>query len=64
MPIVRAVGRHPRKVYLDGEPIDCLIDTGSEVTLIPGFLVKELTKRPVISQIKADNGTLIEVLGK
>ena len=65
---VRAIGRNPRKVYLevhvDGARIDCLLDTGSEVTLIPGFFVQGLPKRPVLSQIKAANGTLIEVLGE
>ena len=37
---VRANGKNSRKVYLevlvDGEPVDCLLDTGSEVTLISG----------------------------
>ena len=47
-----------------GERIDCLVDTGSELTLIPIFLVQGLPKPPVISQIKAANGTLIEVLGE
>ena len=40
---VRANGNNSRKVYLevlvDGEPVNCLLDTGSEVTLIPGSLV-------------------------
>ena len=47
-----------------GEPIDCLLDTGSEVTLIPARLVTELPKRPVSSVIRAANGTDIEVLGE
>ena len=33
------------------------------MTLIPGHLVQELSKRPITSQIRAANGTLIEVLG-
>ena len=40
-----AVGPDARSVYLevmiDGEPVDCLFDTGSEVTLIPSLLVTE-----------------------
>lgn len=48
---------------MDGKPVDCLLDTGSEVTLIPGHLAQELPKRSITSQIRAVNGTLIEVLG-
>ena len=64
---VRDNGKNPRKVYLkvlvDGKPVDCLLDTGSEVTLIPGSLVKDLPKQRIVSQIRAENGTLIDVLG-
>ena len=60
---VRANGKNSRKVYLevlvDGEPVDCHLDTGSEVTPIPGSLVQELPKRRIMSQIRAANGTLI-----
>ena len=48
---------------MDGRPVNCLLDTGSEVTLIPGSLVQGLRKKPVTSQIRAVNGTTIEVLG-
>ena len=41
-----------------------MLDTDSEVTLVPGFLVEELTKRPIVSRMKAANGTLIEILGE
>ena len=40
-----------------------MLDTGSEVTLTPGYLARERRKRTVASQIRAANGTLIEVLG-
>ena len=63
-----AVGPNARTVYLeiliDGEPIDCLLDTGSEVTLIPSRLVTELPKKAIRSLIRAANGTDIEVLGE
>ena len=36
---------------------------GSEATLVPDYLAQELPKRPVTSQIRATNVTLIEVLG-
>ena len=49
---------------MDDEPVDCLLDTGSEVTIIPRSLVQELPKRPIVSQIPTANGTIIEVLGE
>ena len=47
-----------------GNQFDCLLDTRSEVTLIPARLVTELPKRPVSSVIRAAHGTDIEVLGE
>ena len=65
---VTAVGPNARRVYLealiDGEPGYCLLDTGSEVTLIPIRLMIELPKRAIRSLIRAANGTDIEVLGE
>ena len=53
-----------RRVYLEvmvnGKAVDCLLDTGSEMTLNPGYLAQ--AKRPVPSQIPAANGSPIEVL--
>ena len=37
------------EVHVDGNSVICLLDTGSEVTLIPGSLVKELPKKQVTS---------------
>ena len=48
---------------MDGKSVDCLLGIGSEVTMIPGHLARELPKQPVTSQVRAANGTLIEVLG-
>ena len=48
---------------MDGHPVDCLLNTRSEVTVIPGNLVRELPKKPITSQIRAANGTIIEMLG-
>ena len=45
---VNAVGPNASRVYLeiviDGEQFDCLLDTGSEVSLISARFVKELPK--------------------
>ena len=64
----RANGKNPRKVFLEvlvhGKPVDCLLEIGSEVTLILGSLVQELSKRRIVSQNRAANGTLREVLGE
>ena len=43
--------------------MDCPLDAGSEMTLILGSLIQALPKRPIVSQIRPANGTLIEVLG-
>ena len=65
---VNAVKPNAHRLYLeivvDGEPTDCLLDTGSEVTLIPARLLTELPKIPVSSVIRAANGIDIEVLGE
>ena len=48
-----ASGEDSRLVYLeilvDGNPVNCLLDAGSEVTLTPRRLVQELPKKPVTS---------------
>ena len=48
---------------MDVKPVDCLLDTGIEVTMIPGHLARKLPKHLVASQVRAANGTLIEALG-
>ena len=43
--------------------LDCLLDTGSEVSLIPASLVVESEIRPTDYTLRAANGTSIGVLG-
>ena len=45
-------------------PTECLIDTGSDYTVIPSKYVEGLEIRPTTVQLKAVNGSLIEVLGE
>ena len=51
-------------ILIDGEPVDCLLDTGCKITLISNRLVTELPKKAISSLIRAANGTDIEVLGE
>ena len=51
------------EVLVNVNPTNCPLDTGSEVTVIPESLVHELPKKPVTSQLRAANWTIIEVLG-
>ena len=60
---VNAVGPNARRVYLeivvDGEPIDCLLDTGSEVTLIPARLVTECRKDLLVLSFERPMGPIL-----
>ena len=47
------------EILLNGNPVNCLLDTGSEVTLIPGSLVQEQPKKPIILQLRAVMGPLL-----
>jgi len=49
---------------IDGRSQDCLLDTGSEVSLLPASLVRNELIRPTTQSLKAANGTRIGVLGK
>ena len=55
-------------VYLDlcvnGHNCECLLDTGSDVTLIPAKYVQNLKVKNIIHALKAANGTEIAVTGK
>ena len=51
------------KARVDGREQDCLLDTGSEVSLLPASLVPRSEIRPTDYTLRAANGTRIEVLG-
>jgi len=49
---------------LGNKPCDCLLDTGSEVCLLPESLVDPLSIRRTTRSLKAANGTPITTLGE
>ena len=52
------------RARIDGRSQDCLLDTGSEVSLLPASLVRSELIRPTAQSLRAANGTKIGVLGK
>ncbi|MDZ7612307.1 MAG: RNase H-like domain-containing protein [Flavobacteriaceae bacterium] len=52
------------RIRVNGEPCDCLLDTGSEVTLIPFQLVKGAAVTPDSQRLRAANGTSIPIVGR
>ena len=50
-------------VTIAGRPCHCLLDTGSEVTLIPSLLAKGVRIEPTSQRLIAANGTTIPVTG-
>lgn len=50
--------------YVDGKEQECLLDTGSEVSLLPASLVRSELLRTTTQTLKAANGTEIKVLGQ
>jgi len=51
------------KARVDGSEQDCLLDTGSEVSLLPASLVPKSQIRPTGYTLRTTNGTRVEVLG-
>ena len=49
---------------VNGKMRQCLIDSGSEVSILPDFLVRDLTKRDAERTLLAANGTRISILGE
>ena len=52
------------RATIDGRTQDCLLDTGSEVSLLPAPLVRGELLRPTTQTLRAANGTEIGVLGE
>ena len=52
------------RAAVDDRVQDCLLDTGSEVSLLPASLVREELLRPTTQTLRAANGTEIAVLGE
>ena len=60
----KAFGRESYiQLTLFGQTADCLLDTGSDVTLVPSRLVGSLPMEPSSQKLMAANGTAIKVLG-
>ena len=51
------------QLTINGQLVDCLLDSGSEVTLLPESLCKGMELKPTDKVLVAANGTSIEVLG-
>lgn len=60
----RRAGATYLRATIDGRAQDCLLDTGSEVSLLPASLVRSELLRPTTQTLKAANGTEIGVLGE
>ena len=62
---VRKIGRTLyARMEINNKLLDCLIDTGSEVNLMPAKCSNNLEIRPTTRSLQAANGTCIEVLGE
>ena len=51
------------RLVVNGKPSKCLLDTGSDVTLLPTSVVTGLRMEPTTRRIRAANGTAIKVTG-
>ena len=62
------LGRHTNEAYLEievnGRFYNCLLDTGSDVTIFPYTMVKGYKLHPSTTHLKAPNGSPIPLLGK
>ena len=48
---------------VNGKSSKCLLDTGSDVTLLPSSLTSGVELEPTARRIRAANGTAIKVIG-
>ena len=66
--VSRHNGQKKRATYIhatvDGQEHNCLLDTGSEVSLLPASLVRSERIQPTTRTLRAANGTEIGVLGE
>ena len=62
------LGRHTKEAYLEievnGRYYNCLLDTGSGVTIFPYTMVKGYILQPSTTDLKAANGSPISLLGE
>jgi hypothetical protein len=52
------------RLRIEGASVDCLLDTGAEVTLIPFELARGCDIRPHDQLLRAANGTIIPIVGR
>jgi transposase InsO family protein len=52
------------RLRINGEPVDCLLDTGSEATLVPFRIAKDAYIEHTDHTLRAANGTVIPVIGR
>jgi hypothetical protein len=52
------------RLRIQGTPVDCLLDSGAEVTIIPWSLAQGADIQPYRQQLRAANGTVIPVIGR
>jgi hypothetical protein len=52
------------RLRIQGTPVDCLLDSGAEATIIPWSLAQGADIQPYRQQLRAANGTVIPVIGR
>ena len=66
--VQQSIGQRQMATYLpaliEGQLHQCLLDTGSDVTLLPANVVEPSSIRSTSQTLKAANGTIIPVLGE
>jgi hypothetical protein len=52
------------RLRIQGTPVDCLLDTGSEITLVPWTLLQGAPMEPCDLRVRAANGSDIPIMGR
>jgi hypothetical protein len=52
------------RLRIQGTPVDCLLDTGSEITLVPWSLLQGAPMEPCELKVRAANGSDIPIMGR